>query len=364
MTRHWFFLTLIAIALCFRAEAATPLWLQNLSETATGTDVAGKESLDVYVAGGVITVSNPSIGSNGATAPTSSTMSGGKDGSGNLQPLHVDTSGDLQIDVLSSALPSNAATESTLSTLNGKVTAVDTGNVTISSSVLPTNAATSGKQDTGNTSLSSIDGKIPALVSGRVPVDGSGVTQPVSGTFWQATQPVSVSTLPALTTGSAVIGKVGIDQTTPGTTNGVQVNAALPAGSNVIGHVITDSGSTTAVTSLPSLPAGTNAIGTVKLGTPTALTVKQAAVSIGTSAVRLTTDGSAPSAGRVRLSFRLSDASTATDCFWGSSSVAASSGSRGMKIYPGESVDILNDAGDYYAICDTSSQTFFVVEQE
>lgn len=29
--------------------------------------------------------------------------------------------------------------------------------------------------------LSSIDGKLPALSSGRVPVDGSGVTQPVSG---------------------------------------------------------------------------------------------------------------------------------------------------------------------------------------
>lgn len=45
--------------------------------------------------------------------------------------------------------------------------------------------------------------RIPALVSGRIPVDGSGVTQPVSGTvgvsgtvpvsgtFWQTTQPVS-----------------------------------------------------------------------------------------------------------------------------------------------------------------------------
>lgn len=31
--------------------------------------------------------------------------------------------------------------------------------------------------------------KIPSLVSGRIPVDGSGVTQPVSGTFFQATQP-------------------------------------------------------------------------------------------------------------------------------------------------------------------------------
>ena len=40
--------------------------------------------------------------------------------------------------------------------------------------------------------------------------------------------------------GSAIIGKVGIDQTTPGTTNGVQVNAALPAGSNIIGNVRID----------------------------------------------------------------------------------------------------------------------------
>lgn len=51
--------------------------------------------------------------------------------------------------------------------------------------------ATAANQATGNSSLSSIDGKVPALVSGRLPVDGSGVTQPVSGTFWQATQPVS-----------------------------------------------------------------------------------------------------------------------------------------------------------------------------
>jgi hypothetical protein len=41
----------------------------------------------------------------------------------------------------------------------------------------------------------------------------------------------------AIPAGSAIIGKVGIDQTTPGTTNGVQVNAALPAGTNAIGTV-------------------------------------------------------------------------------------------------------------------------------
>jgi hypothetical protein len=86
-------------------------------------------------------------------------------------------------------------------------------------------------------------------------------TTKVIGTVNQGTSPwvsslsqsgtandVDVLTVPALVAGTAIIGKVGIDQTTPGTTNGVQVNAALPAGSNVIGHVIHDSGSTTAVT--------------------------------------------------------------------------------------------------------------------
>lgn len=45
-----------------------------------------------------------------------------------------------------------------------------------------------------------------------------------------------------LNAGAAIVGQVGIDQTVPGTTNGVQVNSALPAGGNVIGHVIVDSG--------------------------------------------------------------------------------------------------------------------------
>lgn len=63
---------------------------------------------------------------------------------------------------------------------------------------LPTGAAT-------ESTLSTIDGKIPSnltVSSTRLLVDGSGVTQPVSGTFWQATQPVSAASLP-LPTGAA-----------------------------------------------------------------------------------------------------------------------------------------------------------------
>lgn len=65
---------------------------------------------------------------------------------------------------------------------NGKAVATDnrlpvdsTGSVSITGTVpLPTGAATSAKQDTGNTSLSSIDGKLPALISSRVPITPSG----------------------------------------------------------------------------------------------------------------------------------------------------------------------------------------------
>lgn len=55
-----------------------------------------------------------------------------------------------------------------------------TRNVVVTDSNLPVGASTSSLQTTGNSSLSSIDTKTPALVSGRSPVDGSGVTQPIS----------------------------------------------------------------------------------------------------------------------------------------------------------------------------------------
>lgn len=91
-------------------------------------------------------------------------------------------------------------------------TPTDTQPISAAALPLPAGAATAAKQDTGNTSVASIDTKTPALISGRVPVDGSGVTQPVSGpltdaqlraaavpvsgTFFQATQPISAATLP------------------------------------------------------------------------------------------------------------------------------------------------------------------------
>ncbi len=71
----------------------------------------------------------------------------------------------------------------------------------------------------------------------------SPASTPTSGTaatmvsLMKALVNSNVSPVPA---GTNIIGKFGIDQTTPGTTNGVQVNAALPAGTNIIGKVSQD----------------------------------------------------------------------------------------------------------------------------
>jgi hypothetical protein len=116
----------------------------------------------------------------------------------------------------------------------------------------------------------------------------------------------------ALPTGGNIIGKVGIDQTTPGTTNLVSIGSngtvALAAGAAVIGHVINDassavightindSGSTTSVTALPALPAGTNNLGYVRsLPSPCTQstnftnTTVGVAISTGTSVTSTTT---------------------------------------------------------------------------
>lgn len=112
-----------------------------------------------------------------------------------------------------------------------------------------------------------------------------GLNYMFNGTTWDRTRgdttnglDVDVTRLPALVAGTAVVGKVGIDQTTPGTTNlvaltaettkvigTVNISAAqniqvsnsptifLAAGTNNIGDVD--------VLSLPALPSGTNLIG-------------------------------------------------------------------------------------------------------
>src|SRR6185503_2726981 len=106
----------------------------------------------------------------------------------------------------------------------------------------------------------------------ELPTDGPGVIATVGSVTAIANAlpagnnnigDVDVASLPAIPTGSNVIGKVSIDQTTPGTTNGVQVNAALPAGTNAIGKLAANSGVDIGDVDVTSIAAGANLIGDV-----------------------------------------------------------------------------------------------------
>lgn len=154
----------------------------------------------------------------------------------------------------------------------------------------------------GNLRVTLADSTMPTT-----PVTGTffQATQPVSGTFFQATQPVSIATAPALVASSAIIGKVGIDQTTPGTTNLValganqtvniaQINGVTP----LMGNGVTGTGSqrvtiasdNTAFAVNSTLSAETTkVIGTVNVAAAQTIGVTQAtAASLNATVVQAT----------------------------------------------------------------------------
>ena len=106
---------------------------------------------------------------------------------GQSSPLSLDTSGNLRVNVVTGGTSGTVAQGSTTSGQSGMMIQ---GAVTTSAP----------SYTTGQTN------PISLTTAGAIRVDGGAVTQPVA----------MISSIPA---GTAIIGKVGIDQTTPGTTN-------------------------------------------------------------------------------------------------------------------------------------------------
>ncbi len=310
----------------FSSALAADIVLPNLKKSATGTTTAGKNALDVNIASGTVSFTEDATVANGGTLPAKTKVVSGYDGAA-VRVLKTDSSGRLDVTVNSSALPTGAATEATLSALNGKVTAVNTGAVVVSSSALPSGASTSALQTTGNSSLSSIDGKITAVNTGAVVVSSSALPSGASTSAKQDTGNTSLSSIDgkitavntgavvvsssALPTGAAteatlstlngkvtavntgavtissalpagtnLIGKTGIDQTTPGTTNKVSIGSdgtiTLLAGSASIGKFKVDpavtgsgSGAAATVSTVATLTAPANCIGFVLMNLDT-----------------------------------------------------------------------------------------------
>jgi len=86
------------------------------------------------------------------------------------------------------SLPTGAATETTLSAINGKITAVNTGAVVISSSALPTGAAT-------ETTLSSLNSKVTAVNTGAVVISSSALPSGAATEATLATLSTNTATL-------------------------------------------------------------------------------------------------------------------------------------------------------------------------
>lgn len=184
-------------------------------------------------------------GNNNTAAPVESLQVAGQDAGGILRPLLTSTDGTLHASV------AGVATETTLAAMSAKlptilgqhlmaasmsvclasdqsaiaVTQSGTWNINnITGTVsLPTGAATAANQTTGNTSLASIDTKTPALVTGRVPVDGSGVTQPISaaslplptGAATSALQTTGNTSLSSIDTKTPVLGQAVMTASSP-----------------------------------------------------------------------------------------------------------------------------------------------------
>ncbi|KAA0122183.1 hypothetical protein CIW48_19490 [Methylobacterium sp. P1-11] len=180
----------------------------------------------------------------------------------------ADVATDVRLEACRALLATGNATLSNLSTAIGTPSDAATGSDAAAGSLIAKVTRLLGTQTGIATVLAAVRDRLPAaLVGGRLAVDGSAVTQPISaaalplptGAATSAAQVTSntalgapgdaayagagspsiigalkglyVAMVAATPAGANVIGRVGIDQTTPGTTNAVAVTAAvLPAG--------------------------------------------------------------------------------------------------------------------------------------
>lgn len=254
-------------------------------------------------------LTDPAEVAQGTTAPAKVMVVGGKSNDGTAQykelPLGagarsvivegVASGTAVPVSVASVPLPTGAATETTLAAVNTKLGAAlplpsgastsakqDTAQTSLTSidgkltdvatqttlalikaktdnldATLSTRA-TSAKQDTGNTSLSSIDGKLTDVATqttlaavntnlgtdGATPpaITGTGIRGWLRGIY----EKLAASLTVVVAAGSALIGKVGIDQSTPGTTNKVSIGTDGTVG--ITGTVPLPTGASTEAT--------------------------------------------------------------------------------------------------------------------
>lgn len=93
--------------------------MANIGVYGGGGVVGGAAEITLSAVKTAVELIDDTVGTDGAAVPAKVLAVAGTDGT-NAQTLKTDADGELQIDVLSSALPSGASTESTLTSLLNK----------------------------------------------------------------------------------------------------------------------------------------------------------------------------------------------------------------------------------------------------
>ena len=197
-----------------------------------------------------------------STSSTFVKIGGHQDGANTTGHIaHVSSGGALKVDGSGSTQPiSGTITIGNTVTIAGTVTANPTGTQTIAGSV------------TIGAGTSQI-GSVTASISGTVPV---------SGTFFQATQPVSLATLPSLVAGTAQIGSVTVG-------NSITIGSIVTHGVTIANTSVTVNGTfyqatqPVSLATLPSLVASTAQIGSVTASISGTIPISITSVTIGNS---------------------------------------------------------------------------------
>lgn len=358
------------------------------NQTVVQTDSAGNLIVSPLASSSTVTVVQPTGSLLHATIDASALPTGASTSA-------LQTTGNTSLTTIIADL-----TNGTQTTQISQATPGTTNGVVVNSSALPTGASTSALQTTGNSSLSTIASNTtnllmtetapgtPATFALTVQGNASGVAMPVSLAASTGTSAVNVAqyggtntTLGLKVAAASMPVVIASDQVVPisATTlplpTGASTLAAQTAvtGSATGGTAATSSELSGGVfnTTLPTLTTGQQvALQTDSKGrqlsiqsTPLALTITQAAVTVGTTAVRMTPSGSAPGATRVSLVVTPDSASTGK-FYIGSSTVTSSGATRGIQIVAGQTFIANNDAGDYFIISDTAAQTVEIMSQE
>ncbi len=221
-------------------------------------------ALDTSVNGVIVSQGSTTSGEKGPLVQGAVTASAPTYSNAQTSPISLTTAGAIRTDASATTQP-----------VSGTVSITANGAVNVAQVAGTTTDTNSGVKSAGTQRVVLATDQ-PQLTN-ALKVDGSATTQPISGTI-SANQ--SGTWTVNLIDGQAGVNLAGVDSSNRLKTI---VSSALPAGTNVIGHVIADSGSTTAVTSLPTLPSGTNVIGGVTFPTSATGTLTSVAGTVSAS---------------------------------------------------------------------------------